>query len=133
MRGKIPALYVYNTEDHTLIQYHGLNRDEINFSMHFDGVAKHVYACAPEKKIRIEIASHEGDIFHDRVKHEYRIWFFKPRYQDALSKLKDHILGRRTTELCYHEAALDKLRDEIDAITTSFDGYSDEDYTLEPM
>mgnify|MGYP007069885602 FL=1 len=126
MRKKIPALYVYNTQSHTFTSYLNLVYDNIRFSHEFDGVGDHTYACRLNQKIRIEINKKPEVIFHDRVKHEYRIWLEEPNHAKGLEILSTYILDRITTEICYHEQALGKLNDKLNKVNESFAAYQAE-------
>lgn len=110
MRRKIPATYVYNLEKDTFTEYHDLIFDRISFTQQFDGVKDRVYAVGYGKKLRIEIAKHSEDIFHDRLKHEYVVYLNKPDRTRGAELIANYILNQNEIEISYHEKQLDKLR-----------------------
>ena len=65
--------------------------------MHMDDYAKN---------IRVEIARHEEEIFHNRLKHEYVVYLTKDDENKAIKLLSDYVLSRIEIEISYLENQL---------------------------
>ena len=123
MRRKIAATYVYNIETDTFTEYRDLTWERISFDQHFDGVKDHCYAIDYKKHLRIEIAKHSGDIFHNRLKHEYIVYLNSPDKVHATHLLSDYIITRTEIEMSYHEKQLYKLKDRRNQVANFRDKF----------
>lgn len=106
MKRKIPAIYVYNSETGEFNTYHNLTYETVDFTHKFDGTNVHAYGRDYAKNIRVEIARHEEEIFHNRLKHEYVVYLTKDDENKAIKLLSDYVLGRIEIEISYLENQL---------------------------
>ena len=106
MKRKIPAIYIYNSETGEFNVYHNLTYETVDFTHKFDGTNIHAYGRDYAKNIRIEIARHEEEIFHNRLKHEYVVYLTKDNEDKAIKLLSDYVLGRIEIEISYLEKQL---------------------------
>ena len=106
MKRKIPAIYVYNSETGEFNVYHNLTYETVDFTHKFDGTNVHAYGRDYAKNIRIEIARHEEEIFHNRLKHEYVVYLTKDNEDKAVKLLSDYVLSRIEIEISYLENQL---------------------------
>ena len=103
MRRKLAAVYVYNSKYDTFAEYHNLSYERVDFTQQFDGVQDHIYACDYAKNIRIEVSKHAGDIYHNRLNHEYIVYLNKPDKIRGAELIANYILNRNEIETSYHE------------------------------
>ena len=110
MRRKLKAVYVYNSQTDKFTEYYDLIYDRVVFSQQFDGVGDRIYGVNYANKIRIEVAKHAEEIFHNRLNHEYVVYLNKPNRIHAAELISDHILYKNEMDISYHEKRLDKLK-----------------------
>ena len=121
MQRKIPATYVYNSKTNEFKVYTDLIRELVDFSHKFDGTDYHIYGRTKNRNFRVEIAKHAGDVFHNRVTHEYVVYFNNPDKRKAINAIYDYILSRVEIEINYIENHLSKLQDERTKLIEFYD------------
>lgn len=106
MRRKLAAVYVYNSETGAFDVYHDLIYETIDFTHQFDGTGIHVYGRDYARNIRIEIARHAEEIFHNRLKHEYALYLNEDDRKKAVQLISEYLLSRIEIEISYLENQL---------------------------
>ena len=110
MRRKLAAVYVYNSKDNTFEEYHNLIYERIEFTHQFDGTGSHIYGRDYSRNIRIEVAKHAEEVFHNRLKHEYVVFLNESNKAHAVEILSNYILNRIEIEISYLENQLSIAR-----------------------
>lgn len=108
------VLYSYHVDEERFIQNSNLvlEREIVNIESRNERELIFAVSTTFTPKIRVAIASKPGQVYYNRDADEYRVWFYSPDRDAAISAVGNYILDHVSAEIRTHASFIERLQKE---------------------